>query len=55
MDDIAVYLQYLEDNGVEVLFMPWAELVKESNTTEQITDIYNLPGVITRDEMPGWK
>ena len=38
-----------------VFFMPWAELVKESNTTEQITEIYNLPGVITKDEMPGWK
>jgi len=38
-----------------VFFMPWAELVKESNTTEQITEIYELPCVITRDEMPGWK
>jgi mannan endo-1,4-beta-mannosidase len=38
-----------------VFFMPWAELVKESNSVEQIKEIYNLPEVITRDEMPGWK
>jgi mannan endo-1,4-beta-mannosidase len=37
-----------------VFFMPWAELVQESNTTEQILEIYNDPAVITRDEMPGW-
>ena len=38
-----------------VFFMPWAELVKQSNTVEQITEIYNHPAVISRDEMPGWK
>jgi len=38
-----------------VFFMPWAELVKESNTTEEIMEIYNNPRVITLDEMPGWK
>ncbi len=37
-----------------VFFMPWAELVKESNTREQILEIYELPRVLTRDEMPGW-
>jgi mannan endo-1,4-beta-mannosidase len=38
-----------------VFFMPWAELVKEANSKEQIIEIYNNPAVITRDEMPGWK
>lgn len=38
-----------------VFFMPWAELVKESNTVEEIIEIYNNTQVITRDEMPGWK
>jgi len=38
-----------------VFFMPWAELVKESNSVERIVEIYNLPAVITRDEMPGWR
>jgi mannan endo-1,4-beta-mannosidase len=38
-----------------VFFMPWAELVKEANTTEEIRIIYNHPNVITRDEMKGWK
>jgi mannan endo-1,4-beta-mannosidase len=34
--------------------MPWAELVKESNTDEQIREVYQHPSVITLDEMPGW-
>lgn len=38
-----------------VFFMPWAELVKKSNSTEKIQGIYDNPRVITRDEMPGWK
>jgi len=38
-----------------VFFMPWAELVKESNTVEEIIGIYNNPRVLTLDEMPGWK
>ena len=38
-----------------VFFMPWAELVKQSNTPEQIIEVYNESVVITRDEMPGWK
>ncbi|MBD0778719.1 glycoside hydrolase [Maribacter sp. ANRC-HE7] len=38
-----------------VFFMPWAELVKETNSVEEIQNIYNQPRVITRDEMPGWK
>ena len=38
-----------------VFFMPWAELVKESNSPEEIIKLYNDPRVITRDEMPGWK
>ena len=37
-----------------VFFMPWAELVKESNSTEEIIQIYNDPRIITLDEMPGW-
>ena len=38
-----------------VFFMPWAELVRESNSTEEIIMIYKDSKVITRDEMPGWK
>ncbi len=38
-----------------VFFMPWAELVKESNSTEKIIEIYNHPKVIIRENMPGWK
>ncbi len=38
-----------------VFFMPWAELVQEENSTEEIQRIYNNPRVLTRDEMPGWK
>jgi len=38
-----------------VFFMPWAELVKEANTTEAIQTLYHNPRVITLDEMPGWK
>lgn len=38
-----------------IFFMPWAELVKESNTTEEIIGIYNHPRIITLDKMPGWK
>ncbi len=38
-----------------VFFMPWAELVKEANSTEAIQTLYNNPRVITLDEMPGWK
>lgn len=45
----------LESQPRWVFFMPWAELVKESNSPEQIVEIYNIPAVITRDEMPGWK
>jgi mannan endo-1,4-beta-mannosidase len=37
-----------------VFFMPWAELVKESNSREEIIDLYKDPRVLTRDEMPGW-
>jgi len=35
-------------------FMVWAELVVESNTTQEIQDVYNVPRVLTRDELPGW-
>ncbi len=37
-----------------VFFMPWAELVKESNTIETIQELYDSLRIITRDEMPGW-
>jgi len=47
--------EILETQPRWVFFMPWAELVKHSNSTEQIIEIYNLPRVITKDEMPGWK
>ena len=48
-------LEVLEVQPRWIFFMPWAELVKESNTTEQILEIYNESAIITRDEMPGWK
>jgi len=38
-----------------VFFMPWAELVVESNTAEEIQKLYRAPQVLTRDELPGWK
>jgi len=38
-----------------VFFMPWAELVKERNTTEDIIKLYNDKRVISLEEMPGWK
>ncbi len=47
--------EVLETQPRWTFFMPWAELVKESNTEEQIKEIYNHPAVISRDEMPGWK
>jgi len=47
--------EILEAQPRWVFFMPWAELVKESNTTGQIIEIYKESAVITRDEMPGWK
>jgi mannan endo-1,4-beta-mannosidase len=36
-------------------FMVWAELVVETNTVQEIQNVYNAPGVLTRDELPGWK
>lgn len=47
--------EVLETQPRWVFFMPWAELVKESNTTKQITTLYKNPRVLTRDELPGWK
>lgn len=38
-----------------VFFMPWAELVKQSNSPEEIREIYKDPKVITLDQMPGWE
>jgi mannan endo-1,4-beta-mannosidase len=37
-----------------IFFMPWAELVKEANTEDEIKALYNDPQVITLNEMPGW-
>jgi mannan endo-1,4-beta-mannosidase len=36
-------------------FMPWAELVVDSNSTEEILNLYKAQQVLTRDELPGWK
>jgi len=47
--------EILEAQPRWVFFMPWAELVKESNSNDQIIEIYNNPSVITREQMPGWK
>lgn len=41
--------------GLSNLVWVWAELVKETNTTEEIQAIYDNPRVITLDQMPGWK
>ena len=35
-----------------VFFMAWAELVYKRNTAAEITEIYDSPRVITRDELP---
>lgn len=37
-----------------IFFMPWAELVKESNSVKDIITLYDDPRIITLDEMPGW-
>src|SRR5690606_6180065 len=46
--------EMLETQPRRVFFMPWAELVKSSNTEQEIRQLYKDPRVITRDEMPGW-
>ena len=46
--------QQLERQPRWTFFMPWAELVKEKNTEEEIRILYNQPFVLTRDEMPHW-
>ena len=38
-----------------IFFMPWAELVKDANSVQDIIRIYNNPQVITLEEMPGWE
>lgn len=47
--------QLLNSQPRWIYFMPWAELVIEHNTEEEIQTLYEDPRVITRDEMPGWK
>ncbi|MBU2914942.1 MULTISPECIES: glycosyl hydrolase [Reichenbachiella] len=37
-----------------IFFMPWAELVKESNSIDDIKKLYKNKRIVTRDEMPGW-
>lgn len=44
----------LEKQNRWIFFMPWSELVKEENSTQEINNIYSHPRVITLDEMPGW-
>lgn len=46
--------EMLKEQPRWVFFMPWAELVKEKNTIEDIKAVYNNPRIITLDEMPGW-
>jgi len=36
-------------------FMPWAELVKKSNSINQIKILYDEPRIVTLDEMAGWE
>jgi len=45
----------LDEQPRWIFFMPWAELVRESNSTQEILELYHDPRVITRDEMPGWE
>ncbi len=47
--------EILEEQPRWIFFMPWAELVKQANTKEEIIEIYEHPSVISREEMPGWK
>lgn len=37
-----------------IFFMPWAELVKEKNSIDDIKKLYQNQRVITRSELPGW-
>ena len=46
--------EMLENQSRWTFFMPWAELVKETNSIEEIQNMYANPSVITLDEMPGW-
>lgn len=46
--------ELLADQPRWIFFMPWAELVKQSNTPEEIRRLYRDPRIITRDEMQGW-
>jgi len=46
--------EMLKDQPRWVFFMPWAELVKESNSIDDINNLYDDPRIITLDEMPGW-
>jgi mannan endo-1,4-beta-mannosidase len=36
-------------------FMSWAELTFNTNTTQQIQDLYHAPNVVTRDRLPKFK
>lgn len=36
-------------------FLTWANLLEESNTTDEIRQLYSDPRVVTRDEMPNLK
>ena len=38
-----------------VFFMPWAEMVKKSNSIEEVREVCEHPRVLSREEMPGWK
>ncbi len=46
--------EMLNDQPRWTFFMPWAELVKSSNTPEEIKTLYKDTRIITLDEMPGW-
>ena len=47
--------EVLQEQPRWTFFMPWAELVVDSNSTEEILNIYEAQQVLTRDELPGWK
>lgn len=46
--------EMLTDQPRWIFFMPWAELVKEMNSTKEIKALYDNSRIITLDEMPGW-
>ena len=47
--------QLLAEQPRWCFFMSWAELTFSRNSDQQILDLYQLPNVVTRDELPKFK